>query len=171
MKVLTVMRHAKSDWGDDRLDDFDRPLNERGWKAARRMGRELQRRGLRFDLILASPAARVRETVDGLTEKLKLNAEIRHDPRIYAASETTLLSIVREIPEGSHMPLLVGHNPGLENLIADLTQGDSKNLRDRVSEKFPTAALARIELPADQWADVQPGTGKIVELILPRELD
>jgi phosphohistidine phosphatase len=163
VKRLSILRHAKSDWGDPGLDDFDRPLNDRGWKAARRMGRELKERGIGFDLIIASPAARVRETLDGVTEKLKLNVEIRHDERMYGASEATLLAIIRELPESAHLPLLVGHNPGLEQLVAALTHG--------VAHKFPTAAFARIDLPAKRWADVEPGSGEIAELILPKELD
>jgi phosphohistidine phosphatase len=163
MKRLSILRHAKSDWGDPSLDDFDRPLNDRGRKAARRMGRELRERGISFDLIIASPAARVRETLDGLTEKLELNAELRHDERMYGASEARLLEIVRGIPESAHAPLLVGHNPGLEQLVAALTNG--------AAHKFPTAAFAQIDLPADRWADVEPGTGKIAALILPKELD
>jgi len=170
MKILTVLRHAKSSWDDSRLDDFDRPLNDRGWKAAHRMGGEFRQRGLRFDLVLASPAARVRETIDGLREKFELDVEIRFEPEVYAASEERLLQVVRAISEDAQRVLLVGHNPGLEQLVAGLTRDDDPT-RDRVSEKFPTAACAQIELPADRWTDVEPGTGKIVALILPKELD
>ena len=170
MKRLTILRHAKSSWDDPALDDFGRRLNERGWKAARRLGRELEDRGVHFDLVVASTAARVRETIDGFTEKLKLNVEIRHEPRMYGASEATLLEIVRELPESAHAPLLVGHNPGLERLVVGLTHGDPKGLRDRVAEKFPTAAMAQIELPAQRWAEVEPANGEIAELIFPSEL-
>lgn len=171
MKRLTILRHAKSDWGDSKLEDFDRPLNDRGWKAAKRMGRELEQRHIRFDFVIASPAARVRETIDGLREKLKLNVEIRFEPRMYGASDEALLQIVRALPEKTHAPLLVGHNPGLERLAVELTHDDSRGLRDRVSDKFPTAALARIELSAHRWADVEPGSGTIAELIFPKDLD
>jgi phosphohistidine phosphatase len=124
---------------------------------------------MKFDLVVASPAARVRETIDGLTEKLKLNLEIRFEPRMYLASEDTLLRIVRELPRSARSPLLVGHNPGLQQLVLELTRdGD---LRNHVAHKFPTAAFARIELPADRWSDVEPGSGKIAALIVPKELD
>ena len=171
MKRLTILRHAKSSWNDPHLEDFNRPLNERGWKSARRVGRELEKRGVKFDLIIASPAARVRETIDGLTEKLALNVEIRFEPRMYAASEEMLLAIVRDIRESSHTPLLVGHNPGLQQLIVALTHNDGDELRRSVERKFPTAALAQVELPAHRWIEVAPGTGKITDLILPKELD
>lgn len=169
MKQLTILRHAKSDWGDAKLDDFDRPLNDRGWKAARRMGRELKERGIEFDLVIASPAARVRGTIDGLTEKLKPNVEIRFEPRMYLATEGTLLEVVRGLAESVHAPLLVGHNPGLHELVLDLARDGAD--RNHVAHKFPTAALARIELPAKRWPDVAPGSGKIAALILPKDLD
>lgn len=171
MKRLTILRHAKSDWGDPSLEDFNRPLNDRGWKAAKRMGRELEHRDVQFDLVIASPAARVRETIDGLREKLELNVEIRFEPRMYGASEETLLQIVRSLSEKVHAPLLVGHNPGLQRLAVELTHGDSEHLRQRVTDRFPTSALARIELPAYRWSDVEPGSGTIAELIVPKELD
>jgi phosphohistidine phosphatase len=171
MKRLTVLRHAKSSWDDPNLDDFNRPLNDRGWKAARRMGRELSLRGMRFDLVLASAAARVRETIDGVQENYDFDAPIRFEPRIYEATEVDLLSLIRALPETVSAPLLVGHNPSLERLIAELTHDDDRGLRERVAAKFPTAALAVVELPAERWADVTPGSGKIVELILPKDLD
>ena len=72
---------------------------------------------------------------------------------------------------GTTQPLIVGHNPGLEQLITELTLNDGRGLRERVAGKFPTGALAIIELPAKRWAEVEPGSGEIVELILPKELD
>ena len=171
MKRLAVLRHAKSSWDEAGLDDFNRPLNERGWKAARRMGRELKHRAMRFDLVLASPAARVRETIDGLQEKFDFDAPIRFEQQVYAASEGTLLELVRRFPDTVSAPLCVGHNPGLERLILGLARDDDKGLRERIAGKYPTAALAVIELPAKRWKDVEPGSGKLVELIFPKELD
>jgi phosphohistidine phosphatase len=171
MKRLALLRHAKSSWDDAVLDDFNRPLNERGWKAARRVGRELKQRSLEFDLVLSSPAARTRETIDGLKEKYDFAAPIEFDPRLYGASERVLLEIVRRLDEKVRAPLIVGHNPGLEQLVAGLTRDDRRGLRHRIEGKFPTAALAIVELPAKRWAEVEPASGELVELILPRELD
>jgi phosphohistidine phosphatase len=171
MKRLTILRHAKSDWGDPALEDFNRPLNDRGWKAARRIGKELKHRGMHFDLVIASPAARVRETIDGLREKFEMNVEMRFEPRMYGASEEMLLAIVQALDEKVHRPLLVGHNPGLERLLVELTHDDKVGLRHRVAGKYPTGALAVVELPAHRWSDVQLGSGEIAELILPKELD
>jgi len=171
MKRLAVLRHAKSSWDDPALDDFNRPLNERGWKTARRMGRELNDRAIRFDLVLASTAARVRETIDGVQEKYVFDGPIRFESQVYMASEDVLLSLVRGLPEDVRTPLLVGHNPGLERLLVELTHDDGEGLRQRVAHKYPTAALALVEFPAHKWADVSVGSGEIVELILPKELD
>ena len=162
MKRLTILRHAKSSWDDPALDDFNRPLNDRGWTAARRMGRELEKRGLKFDLVLSSTAARARETIDGVQESYDFAAPIAFEPRLYLATETALLEIVRALDDKVKAPLIVGHNPGLELLIARLT---------RVERKFPTATLAVFELPAKHWSEIRTNSGEIVELILPKELD
>lgn len=171
MKRLGILRHAKSSWDQAGLNDFDRPLNERGWKAARRIGKELKRRGVHFDLVLASMAARVRETIDGVQEKYHFDAPIQFDPRIYLASPETLLSILHALPESVHAPLMVGHNPGLERLVVELTRDDDQGLRHHVAQKFPTAAFAVVELPARRWSEVEAGSGKLSELLLPKELD
>ena len=171
MKRLAILRHAKSSWDDPSLDDFDRPLNERGWKAARRMGRELKDRSMRFDLVLASMAARVRETIDGVQEKYDFAAPIRFEPRLYGPSDATLLELVRALAEEVKAPLIVGHNPGLERLIAGLTRDDRKGLRRRIAGKFPTGALALIDLPTRRWSEVERDSGELAELILPKELD
>lgn len=170
MKRLAVLRHAKSSWDDPRLDDFDRPLNDRGRKAARLIGREMNRRAMHFDLVLASTAVRVGETIDHLQEEFRFTSEIRFEPPIYEASAGTLLELVQTEGGESGSVLLVGHNPGLQQLLLDLTDRDVHGLRDGVKSKFPTAALALVELPADRWSEVTRGSGQIVELILPREL-
>jgi phosphohistidine phosphatase len=169
MKRLTVLRHAKSSWDAPNLNDFDRPLNDRGWKVARRMGKELAHRHMQFDLVLASMAARVRETLDGLREEFPLEVPIRFDPSIYHATEDALLALLRALPDDVQSPLLVGHNPGLQQLILGLTVGSHE--RHRVADKLPTAGLAVIELPIDRWTELNAGCGRIVELIFSKDLD
>ena len=171
MKRLAILRHAKSSWDDPALDDFNRPLNERGWKAARRVGRELKKRGMTFDLVLSSTAARTRETIDGIQHHYDFKAPIGFEPQLYLATEQALLQRIRALDEKVESALIVGHNPGLEMLITELTKDDRKGLRQRIAGKFPTGALAIIEMPAKRWADVAAGSGEIVELILPKELD
>lgn len=172
MKRLAVLRHAKSSRDQPNTDDLDRPLNPRGWKAARRIGRELKHRKMRFDLCLASPAARVRETLDGLAEGYgPFDFAVRFEPGIYLADTATLLDLIRALPDDIGAPLLVGHNPGLERLVAELTRDDARGLRRRVEHKYPTAALAMIALPVDRWTDIERASGELVALILPKELD
>ena len=171
MMKLAVLRHAKSSWDDPYLDDHNRPLNRAGWKAARRMGRELNLRKMHFDLVLASTAARVRETIDGVEEEYDFDSKVNFDPTIYLASETILLSLVRALPADVHCPLIVGHNPGLERLLLILTRDDERGLRQRIAHKFPTCALAIVELPAKGWDKLELASGRITELILPRELN
>jgi phosphohistidine phosphatase len=171
MKRLAILRHAKSSWDEPGLDDFNRPLNERGWKAARRIGRELNKRGMKFDLVLSSTAARTRETIDGVQEYFNFDAPVKFRPELYLASEATLLEIVRGLDEKVKAPLIVGHNPGLELLVTDLSRDDDQGLRRRVAGKFPTGAFAVLELPTRHWSKVKPGAGQVLELILPSDLD
>ena len=170
MKRLTILRHAKSNC-DQPLDDFDRPLNERGWKAARRVGKELKRRRMRFDFGLASPAARVRETIDGIIETYgEPIFPIRFEPRLYLASTDILLELIRAIPDNANSALIVGHNPGLHALVLLLTR-EGGGLRRAVADNLPTAAVAEVEFRAGHWRELEPGSGELSALILPRALD
>ena len=171
MKRLAVLRHAKSSWKERELDDFERPLNGRGQRAARRMGREMSERGMQFDFVLASPAVRVRETINGVTQEHELVAPIRFEPRIYMARVAELLELVGTIPDDAENALLVGHNTSAERLVIKLAKDDERGLRKRVEEKFPTAALAIIELPIERWDALQPESGRLVELIYPSDLE
>jgi phosphohistidine phosphatase len=170
MKRLTILRHAKSSWKDRELNDFDRPLNARGRKAARLVGQEMTKRGMHFDSVLASPAIRVRETIDGLTQGHQLPSPIRFEPRIYEARVSELMELIGTLPDEASSALLVCHNTSAERLVLKLAKDDEKRLRNRVEEKFPTAALAAIDLPIDSWSEVQPDSGALVELIYPADL-
>jgi phosphohistidine phosphatase len=169
MTILTIMRHAKSRWDEPGLEDFDRPLNDRGRSAARRVGCELKQRRMRFDQVIASPAQRVRETLRELAHGYGDLPHVRFDDRLYGAGTATLEHIVRAIPDHLHAPLLIGHNPGLHELLLRLTA--LGELRQKIAGKYPTAAVAVVTLPAAQWGGIEPGTGELRELILPRELD
>ncbi len=170
MKILTLLRHAKSGWDDPVSRDFDRPLNPRGRRAARTVGREMKAQGLVFDLVLASLARRVIETLDEV-ESAYGPLEPDFDERLYLAAEPTLLEIVRDTPDEVGRLLLVGHNPGLEELALRLSRRDSDPLRAEVAVKYPTGTLVEIELPVDRWSDVAEGEGRIARLIRPRDLD
>lgn len=180
MKTLGLFRHAKSDWADAKARDFDRPLNRRGRLGAPIMGRHIHdyglEHGLRWDRILASPAVRSAETIELATQGVGgdpgLGFAINWDRRIYLASSATLLDVLREQDERAQAVLLVGHNPGLEDLIFDLVPDDgSSPLRDVVEEKFPTAAFAVLALDIARWADAEDGCAALVHLQRPRDLD
>jgi phosphohistidine phosphatase len=163
MKTLLILRHAKSSWSDAALDDHERPLNPRGRHDAPRMGRVVRERGLTPDLIIASDAVRARMTADAVAKAARYAGEIRLEPRLYAASAKDILAILRQVPETDGATvMIVGHNPGLEQLVAELT-GEQ--------EALPTAALARIALPTDRWRDLKASTrGKLLGLWRPKEL-
>jgi phosphohistidine phosphatase len=170
MRTLTLLRHAKSGWDDPATRDFDRPLNSRGRRAARAVGREMRAQGLAFGLVLASPARRVIETLEEVEAAYgPLGAE--YDQRLYLASTATLLEIVRAAPHGVERLLLVGHNPGLEELALRLSRRDEGGLRGEVELKYPTGTVAEIGLPAEHWAEVKEGSGRIDRFIRPRDLD
>lgn len=172
MKILGLFRHAKSDWNDAVARDFDRPLNKRGRKGAAAIGRHIGEHGIRWQRVLASPAVRVTQTVEIAAEASRTKPPVIWDRRIYLASSATLLDLLRELEGDPKAVMMVGHNPGLEDLIFDLVPDDgSSPLRDLVEEKFPTAAYAVLELPIDSWADITEGAARLVHLVRPRDLD
>lgn len=161
MKTLFLLRHAKSSWKDTTLPDFERPLNKRGRRAAPLIGKFMRRQKLKPELILCSPAERARQTVALVGEAANFKAELRYDERIYEASLMTLLLVVSEIDEGAEKVLLVGHNPGFEELLESLT-GEV--------HRMPTAALAHITLNIEHWVDAREQSGELVQLVKPKEL-
>lgn len=172
MKRLGLFRHAKSDWHDPRARDFDRPLNLRGEKGAALMGRHIRDQGERWGRIIASPAVRCAETVELASKASGRNLAVNWDRRVYLASSVTLADLLREQSDEADSILLVGHNPGLEDLIFDLVPDDGTSpLRDEVEAKFPTAAFAILEMEIDRWADLRDGTARMVHLMRPRDLD
>ena len=171
MKTLTILRHAKSGWDDPLLRDFDRPLNAKGQRAARLMGHHLASLGLRFDHIVASSAVRVRETIDDFARGYGDLAAPEWDKTLYLASADTLIDHLHALPDDAHRVLLVGHNPGLEELVLLLARDDGSHARDAVEVKFPTASVAEIDFAVDRWADAKAGGGVLVRFIRPRDLD
>lgn len=172
MKTLGIFRHAKSDWNDARLRDFDRPLNKRGRKGAAVMGEHIRAHGIPWKRVLASPAVRVTETIELASDAARSVLPVTWDRRIYLASSATLLDVLREQEGDPTSIIMVGHNPGLEDLIFDLVPDDgSSPLRDIVEDKFPTAAYAVIELDIDRWEDIAENCGRLVHLVRPRDID
>ena len=161
MKTLLLLRHAKSSWGDQSVADFDRPLAPRGLEAAPRMGEELKKLDLLPDLVVCSPALRARQTLEAFSRAAGLKTEPIYEKRIYEASAERLHSLVRAFPKSSQRALMIGHNPGFENLITLLTGR---------GERMPTAALACLRCSADTWKDVVEREADLQWLLRPKEL-
>lgn len=170
VRTLSLLRHAKSSWDDSVQRDFDRPLNARGRRAAVRIGQYLRDEGLAFDAVIASPAVRVVETLEGVAEGLGRSLGATPDRRIYMASAVSLLDLVQAATDVPHL-LLVGHNPGLEDLALLLTPEDDSPLRAAIAEKYPTAALASLVFPVETLAAVREREGRIIRFVRPRDLD
>jgi phosphohistidine phosphatase len=170
VKTLTLLRHAKSSWDDTVERDFDRPVNGRGRRAAARVGKWIAEEGLQFDHVCASPAVRVRQTIEGVEDGYGQPLRPIWDTRVYLSSAATLLLLVQQFSDEKSDALLVGHNPGCEDLLLMLVP-PGEGLRAEAEVKYPTATLARIELDIHRWADADDNVGRLVQFIRPRDLD
>ncbi len=171
MKTLLLLRHAKSSWDDSSLADFDRPLAIRGRKAAPRVGRELEQRGWRPDAALVSTAKRARQTWDLVAAELSAAPRPEFRGALYDASAGQLLVELRQAPAAAATVLLIGHNPGMEDLARRLAgDGSDAQALKRLREKFPTAALARLRFEGD-WADLGAGAARLSHCLRPKDLD
>jgi phosphohistidine phosphatase len=168
MKILYVLRHAKSDWGDSSLEDFDRPLNARGKKAAKAVGREFRKRKIKPDLVLASPAVRAQQTIERVEDGYGSKFDVEDELRIYGSEPETLVDLIKNAPDDVDRLLIVGHNPGLQDLVVKLSRPGE--LLDEATEKFPTAALAEIRFDTKSWNGIAPGQGILECLVRPRGL-
>jgi phosphohistidine phosphatase len=166
-KTLLVLRHGKSDWSTGE-DDFDRPLIDRGRLGSRKMGAWIRHRKLRPDLVLSSPAERARETTEAACQAMGLAAKkVRWDERIYAAPTEFLLAALADCPKGVERVMLVGHNPGLEDLVAYLAEGELDIPDD--GKVLPTSALAQLEVFAD-WPKLTRGCATLVSVTRPGQV-
>ena len=171
MKTLYLLRHAKSDWSDRTLEDFDRPLAPRGIKAAPRIGKTMRKRSLIPEIVLCSEARRALETWSLVEPELGAPVPVKVLRGLFLAPPSKLLGTVRRLPDDYASAMLIGHNPGMEHLAADLAgpRSDPDAVR-RLAQKFPTAALAALAFDVDGWDDIGPGTGRLTSFLRPRDL-
>jgi len=163
MKNLLIMRHAKSSWKDQALPDHDRPLNNRGREDAPRMGRLLRKKDLAPDVILASSAQRARETADAVAQESGAEGAVVLLESLYAAPPEAYLEALSGVSDKARTALVIGHNPGLEALLEELT-GEA--------EPMPTAAVAHLVLPIRRWAELKTGVEAELRTIWrPREVE
>ncbi|WP_457153224.1 SixA phosphatase family protein [Mesorhizobium sp. P5_C1] len=168
MKQLLLLRHAKSSWDDPGLADFDRPLAGRGLKAAKLMGRELAARDWLPDLALVSTALRTRDTWRLVAAELPAHTRVTFADVLYDASAADILSQLRQADASSRSLLVVGHNPGLDDLANQLASPESEaKARKRLEEKFPTAALARFVFEGD-WSGLS--SARLTHCLRPRDV-
>jgi phosphohistidine phosphatase len=165
-RTIFLLRHGKSSWSDPRLVDHDRPLAPRGERAARSTGKHIRRKKLRPALVLCSPSLRTRQTLAALS--LARRSVVELVPQLYGASERELLALVRALPEEVDSVMLIGHNPGLQELALALASRGSD--LPRLEEKFPTGALATLVADSESWAALGPGDAELVEYVVPRQL-
>ncbi len=175
MKTVIVLRHAKSDWGDMSLRDFDRGLNRRGDRAAAMMGHWAARHKVIPDRILASPAVRVAETLHRFSQSHGACPEPQFDMRLYLASASMIAEVLAETDDDSEALLIAGHSTGLEDFIlAAVPDDNNAALRGAVAIKFPTAALAVLDFDIPDWASLArhfPDSAQLRAFVRPRDLD
>ena len=160
-RTLYLLRHAKSSWKDASMRDFDRPLKGRGRDAAKQIGKRLADEKPRAEVVVCSPAVRTRETADIVLKHAHLKVDLIFNERIYEASLRDLLHVVSEIPDDKQTAMMIGHNPGFEELVAFLS-GEHR--------RMPTCGLAKIRLDDESWKDVRAGEGTLEWFIAPKEL-
>ncbi|MEH0421676.1 SixA phosphatase family protein [Streptomyces sp. B21-083] len=167
LRRLVVLRHAKSAWPIG-VDDHDRPLGPRGLRDAPVVGRALAEADCLPDLVLCSTAERARRTWELASAEWGTPPRVRHEPRLYGADVPELLAVVGEVPAGVGTLLLVGHNPGLEELVLELAGDALGDALDDVRTKFPTSAIAVLAWHGDSWRDLAPGTALLTGMTVPR---
>jgi phosphohistidine phosphatase len=170
MKMLYLLRHAKSSWDEPALPDFQRPLAERGRKAAPQMGDYLESEGLTPDAVLCSGARRAVETWQSIAPHFP-DARVQIDDTLYMASPDAMLSWLQRLPDDVSSVLMVGHNPGFEELAQQLAGDGKKKALKRIRKKYPTAALAVIQFQTDDWAGIGSASGYLERFVRPKDLN
>ncbi|MEI2298974.1 SixA phosphatase family protein [Ensifer sp. MJa1] len=166
---LLLLRHAKSAWPDG-VADIDRPLGERGRKAAPVMGTYLARHKLVPDRALVSTAKRAQETWQLVAAALPKGIAVENTRAIYEVGSDQILSVIRAADASIRTLLVVGHNPGMEDLALELIGSGDPNTRLRLADKFPTAALAVLEFEATNWREISAGGARLAHFVTPRSL-
>jgi phosphohistidine phosphatase len=144
MKILTLVRHAKSSWSDSRLSDRKRPLNKRGERDAPKMGKRIVDHGVRPSLILSSPATRAWMTAKIIAREISYPLEfLQREDSLYLASLNEILDVIMQQDNEFNSLMVVGHNPGMTNVANFLSPGLTDNL--------PTAGVVSVQIEQDDW--------------------
>ena len=170
MKHLLLLRHAKSSWADMRVQDFERPLNDRGRKAAPAMAEYLSGHMPLPDYILCSTAKRTRETLGFVQAVYAHPLHVEMTRNIYEAPYLAILDMLHKIPADTECAMVIGHNPGMEDLSAALCGEGRRKAVDRFNIKYPTAACAHITFEDAQWAEIGRGKGFLQDFVRPKDV-
>jgi phosphohistidine phosphatase len=170
MRRLMLLRHAKSDWSSPGMADRDRPLNARGIADARTMNVYFARHALAPELVLCSPAKRTRQTMDAIVKGWPKDVELTFADKLYEATPETIISLIRAAPPAVHALLVIGHNPGMHEAARLLVAAGDVERREKLSEKFPTAALAVIDFPIDAWSKLHRESGRLDRYVTPKAI-
>lgn len=171
-KNLLILRHAKSNWGENNVNDHDRGLNQRGFENSKKIAEFLEKNKFMPDHILCSSAKRALLTLDPIIKKWnKIPTNISDE--MYLASPEIILSIIKKKKKYSQI-LLIGHNPGLAGLVVKLIGNNIEKLNDNLKysiSKFPTCSLAKISLNIEKWSELKFGVGSLEKFIRPKDLE
>jgi phosphohistidine phosphatase len=165
---ILLLRHAKSAWDDPSLDDHDRPLAPRGQEAGKRLREYMRDLPVRPDVVLCSSAVRTVQTLHAIRPVLGRKLDVRIEDGLYLADDDTWLRRLQQLDDGVAGAMVVGHNPGLEDLAATLVGSGDRQLRQRLNAKFPTGAIATISFRGG-WSDLAVGAGRLDAYFVPRQ--
>lgn len=169
MRRLLLLRHAKSDWPEG-IDDVMRPLAERGLLDAPEMGKAITKAQIVPEFAFISPAIRTRQTWKLAAMEFDKIVAVIEESGLYAASEKTILDVIRSAPASVQTLMIVGHNPGLERLARSFAKSGDPDAVRRIEKKYPTCGLAMIELPINDWKDAAPPAGRLEMFLTPKIL-
>ena len=168
MKTILILRHAKSDWGNPDLADFDRPLAKRGLKDAPLMGELLALFDCVPDRILSSPAERAKQTVKLVASACGYQKSIQWEPDFYGGGSEELIAALQRLPATIERVMLVGHNPTLEEAVAQLLGAAESEWENGLLLRLPTAGLACLEVELVDWAELEPGEATLRWFVTPK---
>jgi phosphohistidine phosphatase len=169
VKTLYLLRHAKSSWNNSQLSDHDRPLAKRGHEATVVLRSHMVSAKVSPAIILCSTARRAQETLEGVKGAFEDDVAVWSDPGLYGADDDELLAVLREVPATVPSAMIVGHNPGLQDLALTLARDGDPTALARLHGKFPTGALATLTIP-DTWATLARDGARLEALVVPRQL-
>ena len=168
MRTVFLLRHAKSSWSDPTLQDIDRPVAPRGERAAKKIAGYVRRKKIRPARVLCSPSVRTRRTLEVIQPSLGKSCTVEFVPALYAASRKELLRQVQALPDDIGSVMLIGHNPGLQELALALASRGAD--LPKLEEALPTGGLATLVADCESWTALKPGGAELVDFVVPRDL-